>query len=171
MSALPATFKADLRYPVGYKNINENRWFQWSSLPMIELSVLDTYHFVKGMITRPAQKILEIGCGNGYLSLELARDGHDVTGIDLSQDIIAVAERTKAEHPDMPGFEKLTYMCTDFAQWQAADGSFDTVIFNRTLHHLIDLQPAVGKVKRLLNFRNKLLGIEREAIGGEMEAA
>lgn len=93
MSALPTHFKADLRHPVEYKDIDDNRWFEWRTLPMIELSALDTYQFVKGMITRPAQKILEVGCGNGYLSLELARDGHDVTGIDLSQDIIEVAER------------------------------------------------------------------------------
>ena len=63
---------------------------------MIEMSALDTYQFVKEMILRPAQKILEIGCGNGYLSLELARDGHEVIGLDRSNNIIEVAERTRA---------------------------------------------------------------------------
>ena len=39
---------------------------------MIELSALDTYQFVQSMLPHPAQTILEVGCGNGYLSLELA---------------------------------------------------------------------------------------------------
>jgi SAM-dependent methyltransferase len=144
------SFKADLRYPIEDKENREDTWSQWSSLPMIEMSALDTYQFVKEMIPRPAQKILEIGCGNGYLSLELARYGHEVIGLDRSNDIIEVAERTRAAHPDTLGFGKLTYFCTDFGSWQGADASFDLVVINRTLHHLTDLRPMIAKVKRLL---------------------
>lgn len=117
---------------------------------MIELSALDTYMFMESMITYPGQRILEIGCGNGYLSLELARNGHDVTGIDMSQDIIKVAERTWAVHRDPVGFGKLNYLCTNFDTWQAAKSSFDIVIFNRVLHHLADLQMTLAKVKHIL---------------------
>jgi 2-polyprenyl-3-methyl-5-hydroxy-6-metoxy-1,4-benzoquinol methylase len=113
MSNLPANFIADLRHSIGYQNIDESAWSQWRTVHMIELSALDTYQFVKSMLTHPARKILEIGCGNGYLSLELARDGHDVLGLDLSQDIIEVAERTKDAHPDTAGFGRLRYICAD----------------------------------------------------------
>lgn len=117
---------------------------------MIQMSALDTYQFVKGMIPRSEQKILEIGCGNGYLALELARDGHEVIGLDRSQEIIEVAERTRATSPDTPGFGKLTYLCMDFDLWQSADASFDLVVSNRTLHHLTKLEPTLTKIKRLL---------------------
>ncbi len=117
---------------------------------MIEMSALDTYQFVKAMIPRPAQKILEIGCGNGYLSLELARDGHEVIGLDRSSDIIEMAERTRAAHPDTSGLGKLTYACEDFGTWASADASFDLVVINRSLHHLTDLRSMIAKVKRLL---------------------
>jgi len=40
------------------------------------------------MLPHPAQTIVEVGCGNGYLCLELARDGHNVIGIDVSPDIM-----------------------------------------------------------------------------------
>lgn len=117
---------------------------------MIELSAFDTYQFVKSMLAQPAEAILEVGCGNGYLSLELARDGHAVTGIDLSAESIEVAERSKTAHPDIPGFGSLHYLCTDVNTWQTPDASVDCVIFNRSLHHISDLPQTMATVKRLL---------------------
>lgn len=38
-------------------------------------------------------RILDLGCGNGYVSAELARRGHDVLGIDASPDGIEIARR------------------------------------------------------------------------------
>jgi ubiquinone/menaquinone biosynthesis C-methylase UbiE len=158
MSELPPDFIADVRYPIAYPSLDEGKWFQWRSIPMIELSALDTYQFVTSMLPHPAQQILEVGCGNGYLSLELARDGHDVTGIDLSADIIEVAERSKTTHSDPPGFGSLHYLCTDINTWQAPGASVDAVIFNRALHHMSDLQQTMAKVKRLLKPGGRIIG-------------
>lgn len=150
MSDMLTGFRADLRYPIEDRDNPGDKWSQWSSLPMIQMSALDTYQFVKAMIARPEQKILEIGCGNGYLALELARDGHEVIGLDRSPEIIEVAERARVASPTTLGFGKLAYLCTDFSTWQCADASFDLVIINRTLHHLTELGPTLTKVKRLL---------------------
>ena len=38
------------------------------------------------------KQILEIGCGTGFLALELARDGHNVLGIDVSKKSIEQAK-------------------------------------------------------------------------------
>ena len=150
MSNLPAHFIADLRHPIAYPDLDAGQLFQWSSVPMIELSALDTYQFVKSMLPHPAQTIVEVGCGNGYLCLELARDGHDVIGIDVSPDIIEVAERSSAAHPQPPGFGSLRYLCADVNTWQAPEARFDCVIFNRSLHHLSALQETMAQVQRLL---------------------
>jgi ubiquinone/menaquinone biosynthesis C-methylase UbiE len=117
---------------------------------MIELSAFDTYQFVKSMLSHPAQTIVEVGCGNGYLCLELARDGHEVLGIDVSPDIIEVAELSLAAHPQPPGFGSLRYLCADVNTWQAREASFDCVIFNRSLHHLSALQQTMAQMQRLL---------------------
>ncbi len=58
MSDLP--FIADARYPRGYPELDEGKWFQWRSVAMIELSALDTYQFVKSMLPHSAQTILEV---------------------------------------------------------------------------------------------------------------
>jgi methyltransferase family protein len=71
LSTLPGHFIADLRHPIAYPDLDAGQLFQWSSLPMIELSALDTYQFVKSMLPHQAQTILEVGCGNGYLCADV----------------------------------------------------------------------------------------------------
>jgi len=157
MSNLPAHFIADLRYPRGYPDLDGGRWFQWRSVPLIELSALDTYQFVQSMLLHPPQTIVEVGCGNGYLSLELARDGHDVIGIDLSPDSIEVAVRSSTAHPHPPGFGSLRYLCTDLNTWQAPEACFDCVIFNRSLQHISALQQTMAKLQRLLKHGGRII--------------
>jgi ubiquinone/menaquinone biosynthesis C-methylase UbiE len=157
MSTLPAHFIADLRHPIAYPDLDAGQLFQWSSVPMIELSALDTYQFVKSMLPDSAQRIVEVGCGNGYLSLELARDGLEVLGIDVSPDIIEVAERSSTAHPQPSGFGSLRYLCADVNTWQVPEGSFDCVIFNRSLHHLPALQQTMAQVQRLLKQGGRII--------------
>ncbi|MGG0667550.1 class I SAM-dependent DNA methyltransferase [Sporosarcina koreensis] len=39
------------------------------------------------------KKIIDVGCGTGLLSVKLAKSGAFVTGIDLSRDMLAIAEK------------------------------------------------------------------------------
>lgn len=49
----------------------------------------------------PGARILDLACGHGRHALELARRGHRVTGIDLSEPSLALArEAATAEHLD-----------------------------------------------------------------------
>jgi len=157
MSTLPAHFIADLRHPIGYPDLDAGQWFQWRSVPLIELSALDTYQFVKSMLPHPAQTIVEVGCGNDYLSLELSRDYHEVIGIDVSPDIIEVAERSSTAHPHPPGFGSLRYLCTDVNTWQPPEAHIDCVIFNRALHHLSVLPQTMAKAQRLLKQGGRII--------------
>lgn len=36
-------------------------------------------------------KVMELACGTGKVAVQLALDGHDVTGVDLSDDMLAIA--------------------------------------------------------------------------------
>jgi 2-polyprenyl-3-methyl-5-hydroxy-6-metoxy-1,4-benzoquinol methylase len=45
----------------------------------------------------PGASILDVGCGTGRHSLGLAKRGFQVTGVDISPDMLAVAEATRQE--------------------------------------------------------------------------
>lgn len=47
------------------------------------------------------RRVLDLGCGTGTISLLLAKEGFDVTGVDLSEDMLAVA-RAKTEAYSIP---------------------------------------------------------------------
>ncbi len=40
----------------------------------------------------PIRSVLDLGCGTGSMTLELARRGYDMTGIDLSAEMLSVAD-------------------------------------------------------------------------------
>lgn len=95
-------------------------------------------------------KIMEVGCGPGYMSLELARAGHDVTGVDLSEDCIDVASATAKKYaPDLLG-TSLNYQCADFFTFESRN-EFDVVLFLGALHHFPDQAKVHEKVMGLLN--------------------
>jgi SAM-dependent methyltransferase len=47
--------------------------------------------------TRPGARVLDVPCGSGRHSIELARRGHDVTGLDISAEAIAHARAASTD--------------------------------------------------------------------------
>ncbi len=48
-----------------------------------------------GLMAPPPRRIIEFGCGTGWLSLALAQLGYDVVGVDISADAIRHAEAAR----------------------------------------------------------------------------
>jgi ubiquinone/menaquinone biosynthesis C-methylase UbiE len=90
----------------------------------------------------PGAAILEIGCGTGQLTEQLACHGFHLTAIDIGPAMVAAARRRLAE----PG---VSFRVTSFEDLVAADGSFDLVISGAAFHW-IDPEVAFGKSARLL---------------------
>ena len=59
--------------------------------------------FYKALFRRAGvtpETVLDLGCGSGAVTLLLAKEGFDVTGIDISPDMLAIA-RSKADAEDL----------------------------------------------------------------------
>lgn len=65
-------------------------------------------------------KILDIACGTGVLTIELAKCGHVVHGIDISPEMISVAKSKSI------GLSNLSYDIQDMVRFNV-DGKFDMV--------------------------------------------
>lgn len=78
----------------------------------------------------PPGRIVEFGCGTGWLGQLFAQRGYEVIGIDISPDAIALAEQLKAER----GLANATYRVADYEDVRI-DPPADYVIFHDALHH------------------------------------
>ena len=90
------------------------------------------------------RKILDLACGTGELTLKLAQSGYEVTGVDLSEDMLAVA-REKAERNKLPLF----LAAQDMSQLEGL-GQFDMVgIFCDSLNYLQNEQEVISTFERV----------------------
>jgi trans-aconitate methyltransferase len=89
---------------------------------------------------QPGERILDLGCGTGHLSAEIAASGAEVVAIDHSPDMIAQAQ---AAYPD------LTFVQADAADF-AFDQPFDAVFSNATLHWVPTPERVIACVWRAL---------------------
>lgn len=90
-------------------------------------------------------KIVEIGCGGGILSEYIARQGFDVTGIDISEGAIEVAKK----HALLNNI-KIEYQIGNAYQLNFPNNSFDAVISSDFLEHIEDLDLAISEMSRIL---------------------
>lgn len=68
------------------------------------------------------ERVLDMACGTGRHSLELARRGHDVVGTDISPDLLAIAE-ADAESESLPA----TFVAADLRELDFSE-EFDLVL-------------------------------------------
>jgi SAM-dependent methyltransferase len=81
--------------------------------------------------------ILDLGCGTGRLTLPLARDGHNVVGIDLSKPMLARA-RQRVQRAARPVAQRCLIMRADLRSLPIR-GHFPLVIAAfHTVQHLVD---------------------------------
>ncbi len=58
--------------------------------------------------------ILEVGCGPGYLSLELARSGFNMVGLDISEKCVEIATGYADQDPWINQRGSIKYISGDF---------------------------------------------------------
>jgi len=92
-------------------------------------------------------KLLDVGCGSGWFTLELARYGQ-ATGVDLAGGMLA---RLQVEHPEV------TWIGGDFLELDLPDAAFDVVTSLETIAHVGDQQAFARRIGRLVKPGGTLL--------------
>jgi SAM-dependent methyltransferase len=113
------------------------------------------------------KRVLEVGCGEGRTSVQLAYCGAAVEAIDLSPASIEVARR----RAELNG-QSVNFLVGDFIRGEVlAEGSFDVVWCDLILHHLVDsLDAVLGKIRRYLKPGGLFVAREPVAYTGWLKA-
>jgi glycosyltransferase involved in cell wall biosynthesis/SAM-dependent methyltransferase len=107
-------------------------------------------------------KILDVGCGSGWLSEYFARLGYEVTGIDISDDLIRMARERVEKVPYNLDHE--TSISCRFKTHDIEIGplpeKFDAVICYDSLHHLVDERAVFRHLAAMLDVGGLLFILE-----------
>jgi 2-polyprenyl-6-hydroxyphenyl methylase/3-demethylubiquinone-9 3-methyltransferase len=124
-----------------------HRWWdpQGEFRPLHELNPL-RLAWIDGLAPLAGKRVLDVGCGGGILSEAMARLGAQVTGIDLSEKPLRVAELHLLESGLSVSYSKIS--AEDLAA--AQPGAFDVVTCMELLEHVPEPASTVAACARLL---------------------
>jgi 2-polyprenyl-3-methyl-5-hydroxy-6-metoxy-1,4-benzoquinol methylase len=142
------------------RRLKKVSWFYnnvWRDPEFVKIHWIPRINAIIEQARQRGGRVLELGCGYGMLSLEMARNGLDVLGVDLSPKSIEIASRYRAENPFKDGFGSLEYRCGDFTAMEFPPESFDSVVFFRSLHHMPEIGNVMARVHRVMKPGGNLL--------------
>jgi 2-polyprenyl-6-hydroxyphenyl methylase/3-demethylubiquinone-9 3-methyltransferase len=102
--------------------------------------------FIRAHTSLAGSKVVDIGCGGGILSEALAAAGADVSGIDLSEELLSVADLHGLESGVKVSYQKIS--AETLAAQQA--GAFDAITCMEMLEHVPDPGSVVRACSKLV---------------------
>ncbi|HLP90847.1 MAG TPA: bifunctional 2-polyprenyl-6-hydroxyphenol methylase/3-demethylubiquinol 3-O-methyltransferase UbiG [Nostocaceae cyanobacterium] len=130
-----------------YYNLNAEKW--WTEGETLNLSqALNKYRFdffSQNIPTWQNLQVLDVGCGGGLACEFLARQGANVSGIDLSLNSIQIAKEHANKNQLNINYQQGMAEELPFDDWQ-----FDVVICFDVLEHVDDWKKAITEIYRVL---------------------
>ena len=120
-------------------------WYAWSRL----LGMLIRFYRPERMT--PENKgeglvMLDLGCGDGSLTVEMGRFAERVIGVDYNPELLASAR----QRMDRLGLEHVTLLAEDVGSLSLEPQSVDVAVFSQSLHHLDEPFNGIRQAYRLL---------------------
>ncbi|MDO8445733.1 MAG: methyltransferase domain-containing protein [Deltaproteobacteria bacterium] len=132
---------------------NPQEYDAWYETPLGILSDRLEKELVFSLIDiKPGERVLDIGCGTGNYTVEVAKRVADVIGIDSSEEMLGWA-RIKAQKADI----KASFKAADAMNLPFPDSSFDAVLSNGLLCFLKEPEKALMEMRRVLKPGGRLV--------------
>ena len=101
----------------------------------------------------PPLEVADLGCGEGYLTIETARWARHVTGVDRSNGVLARARALAARKK----IGNITWKKGELEKVPIDNQSIDVALLSQALHHAADPNAALGEAARILKPGGRLL--------------
>ena len=138
MESKKALEKQDLAGQVEYYN---ERWktTDYANLYCLERSIFFLNSLLEAAMAQPA-RICDLGCGTGWLSSILSSFG-PCTGVELAPEAVVLARRK---------YPQVEFIAADATMWSPAHGSFDIVVSQEVIEHIVDKSAYLAVAHRAL---------------------
>jgi ubiquinone/menaquinone biosynthesis C-methylase UbiE len=90
-------------------------------------------------------RILDIGCGNGWMSKRLSNAGHSVTGVDLNMAELMQAEKVFGDS------ETLNWAYADVLSNELTGSNFDIILLAASCQYFADITALTNRLFAILN--------------------
>ena len=107
-------------------------------------------------------KVLDVGAGEGFDAWRLVRKGAAVTALEYNSALAAVGRHRLPEIRWIGGFSHVLPF---------RDETFDVVVCNAALHHMLDIPAAIGEFLRVLKPGGRFLTAADSFAGGDTAAS
>ena len=139
-----------------YLDINEALYnpypYQTKSLERVALYHRLLAKLMSMIKLQPGASILDMGCGWGSTSLELAQIGFNVTSLDVNQYFCKLIEK----RAKLLKIRNINIINDDFLWIEKTNKKFDAIIFFECFHHCWEFQRLLRNMHKVLNPKGKI---------------
>ena len=130
-------------------------WYAWSRLLGILLG--QNGEKKSGFDSGTSElEIFDLGCGDGTLTVEMAKFAKHVTGVDINPDILAMAR----QRTERLGIKNVRFLFEDASNLSLNSESMDVAFFSQSLHHLENPHKGLHEAARILRKGGQVLVME-----------
>jgi len=104
----------------------------------------------------PELEIADLGCGEGYLTIEASRFAKRVVAVDRSEAVLEKARRSANRR----GVENVEWKRGELEQLPLEDASVDVALLSQALHHAADPAKALAEAVRIVRPGGRVLLLE-----------
>ncbi len=114
-----------------------NEWMKTDDYPQI---------FASKIHKEPDYTVLDLGCGNGSITLEVAKHVKHVTAVDMSGEMLKLVEEKARKN----GISNIEYVQSSIEDIDPLEiGQYDVVIASRSLGNIYNIQKELKKIDRI----------------------
>jgi 2-polyprenyl-3-methyl-5-hydroxy-6-metoxy-1,4-benzoquinol methylase len=134
----------------------------WHDQQLFEIFFGKWYRYLVERATASGPNVLELGCGEGNLAIELAQHGLRVTAVDLSAERI---ERATLKARQSSASRPPTFLVDDLNTITLPPETYDCILAHDSLHHVLKLDRLCDEVRSSLKPSGAFLVMDFSGMG------